>query len=247
MKALYPYLSYYKKYKNKFVIYMLANPINQIYIGASKNVVKRLTEHSQSKNSGVVSLIGDSIRLYEFENHVIEILWESDNIIDLYKMEEFYIKKYNSCSLDNENGLNLRRSVNDNEHCKIKMSTNKQVHKYELLSGRYLDSYISIHNASESINNKNGYKNISSCCYGKRRYAYNFYWSFDKLDFFKPEKTWKNKKLQKVYRFFKDGSLIQDVYESISEAAHKNNLTSLQMFRVIYFNKIVNNSIFVKQ
>lgn len=232
---------------NMYCVYKIVNPNNQIYIGATNNFKNRMHYHKYSKYAKNNTLISKSINEYGFDTHSIEILWSGSNKDEMYSIEKYYIKKMSSCYLDGNNGLNSRRSNYDNEHLKLKMGHSTPIFQYNLISGEFIKGFDTIHQASESIGKKGAYKNISSCANNKRRYAYSYYWSFSKLDFYKPEKSWKNKKLQKVYKLFKDGTIIQDVYNSISEAASKNNVNSLDMFRCISFNRVLNNSIFIKQ
>lgn len=236
-----------KKYKNKSVIYLLVNPKNQKYIGATNNLGRRLNFHKSSKRSG---LLYESISKFGFYDHEISVLWSCDKSNEklLYEMEEFYIKKENTCYLDNpEFGLNMRRSINDNEWMIGKNEAIKKIYKYDLLTGVFIKEFSSIHEAARYLNKKGGYKNISAAAYGKRRYAYGFYWSFEKHDLYKPEMCWKNKKKQDVYKLYKDGTVIYAKYDSISEAANKNNTTSTEMFLTIKYNRILNDKyIFIK-
>ncbi len=246
-------LKYFGKDYNGFsVIYMITNPIGQIYIGATDDLLSRIRHHANRYKFDYSNsdLLSPSIEKYGMDAHTIEVLYSSKvcSKEQLFKKEGVCIKKYKSCFLDNnEFGLNLRRSNYDNEHCRLKMPHQKPVYQYDLITGAFISEFKTIHEASRSIGKEDGYKNISNVCLGKRRYAYKFYWSFDKQEYYKPIVSWKNKKSQKILKLYSHNSELHDTYSSISEAASKNNVTSTEMFHIIKNKRLFNNSfIFIK-
>lgn len=82
-------------------IYKITNPKGEAYIGQSKNAIKRIKDHQYGyfrKNRK----FNKSVLEYGWDNHLCEILCECE-IKDLLKLEEFYIKLFDSVN----NGLNL--------------------------------------------------------------------------------------------------------------------------------------------
>lgn len=56
-----------------------------------------------------------------------------------------------------------------------------EVHRYNLTSGEYIDSFVNCAEAATFLN-KSIRKNISACAHSKRKSAGGFKWSFDKLN-----------------------------------------------------------------
>ena len=84
-------------------IYKITNPNNKIYIGASKNLTKRLQIHYKySCNIKSQIKLYNSFLKYGIENHKFEII-ENCSIENLFEREIYWINFYNSF----ENGLNL--------------------------------------------------------------------------------------------------------------------------------------------
>jgi len=82
-------------------IYKITSPSGKIYIGQSSNIERRIIEHksrSKSKNLKLYS----SIRKYGIENHIIKVLFLSENKYEKDRMESIYIRYYNTI----EKGLN---------------------------------------------------------------------------------------------------------------------------------------------
>jgi group I intron endonuclease len=82
-------------------IYKITNPKGESYIGQSKNIDKRIKAHKYGEYKKNRKF-NKSVLEYGWENHVCEILCEC-KIEDLLKLEEYYIKLYDSVN----NGLNL--------------------------------------------------------------------------------------------------------------------------------------------
>jgi len=54
----------------------------------------------------------------------------------------------------------------------------KLVYRYNKDTGEFIDSFKSLVDAERYLNKPGGNKNISSVCNGKRKYAYNYRWSY---------------------------------------------------------------------
>ena len=85
------------------IVYKITNLINgKVYIGQTiQSLEKRFTEHCY-KNSKCFKL-AKTIKKYGKENFIIEELESCNNIDNLNKAEEYWIKEYNAI----ENGYNL--------------------------------------------------------------------------------------------------------------------------------------------
>jgi predicted GIY-YIG superfamily endonuclease len=236
-----------KECKNKWVVYMITNPAGQKYVGATSNFSGRMNFHRR-RPIGYPGLLAKSFSEYGFDSHTVSVLWRGAEK-DMFSMEEKLIKKLNTCYLDNPAlGLNSRRGNNDNSHLIKKMDLYKRkVHQYDFISGKYIQTFDSIHDAARGTKKPFSYKNISNVCYGKRRMANGYFWSFDKSDAYKPEVSWKKRKPQRIYKVYKDGSVIYDAYGCNSEAASKNYMKSGHMLSAIRLGKIIDDKfLFIK-
>lgn len=82
-------------------IYKVVNPIGQIYIGKSENLLRRWRKY---KYAGVVKVL-ESINQHGFKNHTFEIIEKCD--IELLNERERYWIKFYDC-FDTPHGLNLQ-------------------------------------------------------------------------------------------------------------------------------------------
>jgi len=91
-----------KEYYKKGIsgIYKITNPINECYIGGSKNVSRRINNHKSMNN--INYKMQKSFDEYGIDNHTFEIL-EECSINELSEKEHYYQVKFNSI----ENGLNI--------------------------------------------------------------------------------------------------------------------------------------------
>lgn len=89
----------------KSVIYKITNPSGKIYIGKTIDFHNRMNSY-QSLNNKSQKAIHASILKYGWDNHKVDILEECEPH-KLNEFEIYYIKKYNSFSKKNPNGLNL--------------------------------------------------------------------------------------------------------------------------------------------
>lgn len=83
-------------------IYKITNPKGKIYIGQSINIERRWREYQRLQCNQSLKLY-NSLKKYQYENHIFEIIEECD-INLLNDKEEFYILKFNS----HINGLNIK-------------------------------------------------------------------------------------------------------------------------------------------
>jgi group I intron endonuclease len=78
------------KSKNICGIYKITNPVDEIYIGASKNISLRFCQH---KIKSCNKELRKSFKKYGIDNHLFEIL-EECFIDELFNKECKHIKKY---------------------------------------------------------------------------------------------------------------------------------------------------------
>lgn len=71
-------------------IYKITNPLNEVYIGQSKDIDLRLYHHKRKSSN---KLLKESIEKYGWVNHKIEVLCECTSD-ELNEKEEYFIKTY---------------------------------------------------------------------------------------------------------------------------------------------------------
>jgi len=87
--------------KKMIGIYKFTNPENKIYIGASKNIFKRII-HYKSHKRKLDTLFYNSLNKYGYKSHIFEIIEECE-LEDLNERERHWQDFYNVL----ENGLNM--------------------------------------------------------------------------------------------------------------------------------------------
>lgn len=83
-------------------IYKITNPKGKVYVGQSRNLIKRKNGYKNLRCKNQTKLY-NSLKKYGWENHIFEIIEECPLKL-LNKKEIYYINEYNSI----EEGLNLR-------------------------------------------------------------------------------------------------------------------------------------------
>lgn len=96
-------------------VYKITSPNNKIYIGSTARTLKeRWSDYKRLNCKGQIHLY-NSFTKYGVENHKFEIIWEGD-LIEMYKQEVFFGKKYNV--LGRDTGLNCKLPKElDNYQC----------------------------------------------------------------------------------------------------------------------------------
>jgi len=88
-------------YKNKIIgIYKIINPIGEIYVGQSKNILSRWSSYRNNRCKNQ-RLIFQSLQEYGFKNHIFEII-EECSIEDLNERERYWQEFYDTLNV----GLN---------------------------------------------------------------------------------------------------------------------------------------------
>jgi len=84
-------------------IYKITSPIDKIYIGKSRNIIRRFSNYKSLQCKNQIKLYNSLVK-YGYDNHLFEIIYEcSEN--ELNELEKYYIIKFNC--VNNPMGLNL--------------------------------------------------------------------------------------------------------------------------------------------
>lgn len=172
------------------IVYKIQNKINgKIYIGQTVGTLEhRMSQHKA--NGKKISVIGNAIHKYGWENFDVEVIDEADTIEELNQKEIYWIGYYKSIS---PNGYNLelggRNALHEEETRKKISEANKGKHLAEKsprakkvymfsLSGDFIKEYGSVREAVRK--NKISSSQIASVCRGEHFIAKGYRWSYDK-------------------------------------------------------------------
>ena len=171
-------------------VYIITNNVNgKSYVGETVNLKRRMEEYIYpNRRDG--RIIHKALNKYGIDNFMFEFYYfPSFQKEDLLQLEEYMIQSYNSLIPNGYNicpkgtsSVGVKFSKETRE--KMKKSRIKEVHKYDALSGKYIESYISVDDAAES--SSGSASNISVCSNGGRKTAYGFIWSYKKVDLVAP-------------------------------------------------------------
>lgn len=115
-------------------IYKITNPQGRIYIGQTKNIIKRISRYSKGYCTSQ-KMLHASINKYGWDKHVIEIVYTCDyQFLDFW--ETHFITFYNSYNLYNPKGMNLtvggegcrQDVVSEETRLKMSVSAKKRNH-----------------------------------------------------------------------------------------------------------------------
>lgn len=199
------------------IIYKVTNIINnKIYIGQTINSLqKRQSKHFSEAKLYKKYLFPRALLKYGKENFIWEVIDEAKTKEELNEKEKFWI--WFNASTDPNLGYNMSIGgcflLSPEREQKRIEALIKKVYQYDILTGLYIKEYKSLKDACLEFNDKCGY--IAKVCrrdkYAKT--AFNYRWSYIKVDYIKIET---NKK--KVNMFSINGEYIK-TFNSISEAA----------------------------
>lgn len=172
------------------IIYKIQNKINgKIYIGQTVGTLEhRMSQHKA--NGKKISVIGNAIHKYDWDNFDVEVIDEAETIEELNRKEIYWIGYYKSLS---PNGYNLelggRNALHEEETRKKisqslkgkyqgeKNSRAKKVYMFSL-SGELVEEYGSVREAGRKNNICSS--QIAGVCRGEHYIAGGFRWSYDK-------------------------------------------------------------------
>ena len=223
----------------KYYVYMFTNKINGMsYIGQSINPEKRYKEHLYGRKSKKDTYFDKALKKYGDINFEYKIIDSALSQEQIDKLEQFYIKKYNTLKPFGYNILKGGRNQRGAWNSKI-------IDEYDL-DGNYINSYESASYYENFINSEYKRKGINDSCSKKIKYKdRQFRYSNDE----KPNKYIKPlpNHRTKVYQFDLDGNFIK-TYNSLEEASKKTNTSRTSISNCIKGNyKTANNYIWSKE
>lgn len=211
MENLYTAKNLGKTY-NKSGIYLIQIG-NKYYVGSSISIGKRLLTHRyrllKNKHENIIMI--NCFNKYGKEQCHFKVL-EECNIEILLHREKFYID-----TLKPELNIELNPVLQNSEY------KSKTVYQYTL-KGEFIKSFKSTAEAERTLN-KNSNK-ISQCCTKKRKSAYGYLWSYDKLKKLLYENNSAKAKVKAVVQYNLQGKVIK-TYESAAAAVRELKLKGL--------------------
>lgn len=194
------------EHKN-YTVYMHQNKINgKKYIGITGNIPE--VRWNNGKGYYKNPYFNHAIQKYGWDNFEHIILYEGLTKEEAEDLEIETIAKYDTTNSDN--GYNLHHGGN--------LRNINHVYQYDRYSGKLIGEYTTV----AEVNSKLGfYSEISDVCYGKRKTAHNFYWSYKYLGEYLSDELVKeiNKSFRKpIAQYDLDGNFIRS-YNSKDEAS----------------------------
>ena len=184
-----------------FIIYKAENTQNGfVYVGATKKSIEdRKKDHLKKSKKGKSYAFQNSIATYGADAFKWEQIDKAVTTDELAKKEKEYILEYNS----KEEGYNSDSGG----------GIQKTVYQYDTRTGKLVDKYSNLTLAGAVIGlNK---QDLSKVCLSVNKVSNGFYWSYDYVDEFIPQKDNRRKK---VIQYNIQGEFI-DEFVSVSEAA----------------------------
>lgn len=174
---------------NTYKIYKISNTINnKLYIGQTKQTLqKRFIGHKTKSLNGSKSIIHSAMRLYEFKNFNIELIYECASLEEINNKEIYYIKHFNSIS---PNGYNILEGGNavpaitgpftEDHKNKIKEAHRKNckpISQFDIETGQLIKDWLSSKDITRGGFNR---ANIISLCKSEKGfgYIYDYGWSY---------------------------------------------------------------------
>jgi group I intron endonuclease len=151
--------------KNKCGIYKVTNHLNQVYVGASKNIVERYYKY-KTVNFSFQTILLESVLLYGWENHTMEIIEECEES-ELNCKERQWQLFYNVLG---EKGLNSKIEPCGEEKAILrdslikKLSDNKKGENHHYWGKRGVETPMFGKNHTEETKQKIREKNTGHIC-----------------------------------------------------------------------------------
>jgi group I intron endonuclease len=234
----------FKALENKPLIYKLLFPNYKVYIGHTKNIIKRIRSYIGINNE--TRLISNAIKKYAKEDISFTIL-EFCKEEELNTKEEFYVYLYNSnnklfgynLTKGGEFGFKITPQITKN---KIMASNSKKKVASYNLQGILIKIYESITEAERDLNIKNS--DIIRCCKCKNLRQRNGYmFSKDLEEFLEPYKR-ESVNVVKCFVFNKEGEFLSE-HNSITNAAKHYNIPINFARTYILQGSLINKSFYI--
>lgn len=128
-------------------IYKITSPIGRVYVGQSKNIKKRIADHSWNRPLNLNRKLDLSIHTYGRTLHIIEII-EECRIEDLNERERFWQEYYDCAS---EYGLNSMLTGTKDKPCVFSKEHKERIIKANTGSKMTEEAKIKMRNAKLGI------------------------------------------------------------------------------------------------
>lgn len=196
-----------KMKEREYIIYKAENKENgYVYVGATTNTIhQRKLDHLERSNRGEENKFHEAISTWGADAFTWEQVDTANSIDELAKKEKHYILEYNS----KEEGYNADSGG----------GFKKTVYQYNLNDGSLVSKYDSLQTAGNVISVTK--KDISRACLSVNKTCGGFYWSYEYIEPFKPDKDQRKKKVI-YYNLMEDK--VQE-FSSVAEASRKTGVS----------------------
>jgi group I intron endonuclease len=195
------------------IVYKVTNlETEEVYVGiTTKSIEDRKKDHLKKSKKGKSYAFQNAIATYGAE----AFKWEQiDTVIttnELAKKEKEYILKYDS----KENGYNSDEGG----------GIQKSIYQYNL-KGDLVQVFKTLQSAGDAVNAD--YKMMSKVCLGVNKLYNDFYWTYDYVEKFIPQK---DKRRKVVHQYTIQGEFIKE-YKSVSEASKETGCNKTGIAKV---------------
>lgn len=157
-----------------YYLYKITNPKGKIYIGCTKNIIKRFSDYRRY-NCKKQKLLYNSLIKYKHETHKFEIILKSKN--NLFEKEQLFIEFFNSNHYLNEKGLNLYLGGLGGS------KVIKPIYQYSL-DGYFTGKVFTKKEDFEEL--ELNHQCVKNCCIGQKNYyknySYRWFLTYEKLE-----------------------------------------------------------------
>lgn len=185
----------------KGIIYKVENKNNgYVYVGATtKSIEERKKDHLYKAQIGQGNIFQEAISTYGTDAFNWETIDTASSTDELAQKEKQYILEYNS----KKKGYNIDAGG----------GFKKTVYQYDLKDGKLVGQFETLQEAGQVI--KTTKQHISRACLSVNKTYGGFYWSYEYLEPFKPNKDARKNKV--MYYNLKEDSVQE--FDSIADAS----------------------------
>lgn len=203
-----------EKMKNEYVIYKATNIItNMVYIGATtKSIEERRKDQIKKSKQGVTRKVYKAISTYGIEAFKWDQIDTALTIDELANKEKEYVLQYDS----KENGYNSD----------IGGGIQKTVYQYDILTGALVNKYSNLTDASATVGLIK--QHLSKVCLSVNKASNGFYWTYDCVERFIPQKDKRNKV---VHQYTLQGEFVKE-FNSVAEASKYSGCNKTSIAKV---------------